>query len=545
MNIEGKHNIILDCTLRDGGYYVDWDFDEPTVAKYLSAIRIANVDMIEIGFRFLHSSKFLGPFAYSTDEYLRTIGLPENIPIAVMINASELLNNKKHNSRELINQLFVRKKESLVSVVRIATHIGRDINSLYEIVDELKILGYRVFINLMQIESVAFDEITKIVSLIENWNKVEVLYFADSLGRMNSNKVEKIVNCILSSWSGPLGIHAHNNKGLALHNTLKAQKCGVKYLDSTICGMGRGAGNTNTEYLVSEIVQFDNSKKYFPEALFPLALQEFGELKKKYKWGENAYYFLSATHDIHPTYIQEMLNGGLYDTNQILSAINLLKESSVSFFSFEKMLNALTGLEGTGNGSWSAKDWAKNRDILILASGPRLKKHIKAVVSYIKRKNPMVLCLNINKTIPESVVDAYVACHDTRILIESDSYRLLNTPVILPLDRISPSISKLLDKVTVFDFGMSVKKDEFQISNTGCSLDSPLSIFYAISVAIAGNANQILLAGADGYEFGDHRYEKVSLLFDKYMNIKNSIPLCAITKTNYPIKQRSAYDPKL
>ena len=60
---------VLDCTLRDGGYYVDWDFDKDLVRKYFSAIASAKVDMIEIGFRFLSSNKFLGAFAYSSDDY--------------------------------------------------------------------------------------------------------------------------------------------------------------------------------------------------------------------------------------------------------------------------------------------------------------------------------------------------------------------------------------------------------------------------------------------------------------------------------------------
>ena len=50
--------MILDCTLRDGGYYVDWDFDEEIVRKYLAAIGIAKVDVIEIGFRFFPKNKF-------------------------------------------------------------------------------------------------------------------------------------------------------------------------------------------------------------------------------------------------------------------------------------------------------------------------------------------------------------------------------------------------------------------------------------------------------------------------------------------------------
>jgi len=86
--------MILDCTLRDGGYYVNWDFKESTVRKYLSALVTAKIDIIEIGFRFLPTDKFLGAFAYTTDEYLRTIDLPENVSIAVMIMLLKLLRGK-------------------------------------------------------------------------------------------------------------------------------------------------------------------------------------------------------------------------------------------------------------------------------------------------------------------------------------------------------------------------------------------------------------------------------------------------------------------
>jgi 4-hydroxy 2-oxovalerate aldolase len=535
--------MILDCTLRDGGYYVKWDFEESIVKKYLSAVAIAKIDVIEIGFRFLPTSEFLGAFAYSTDEYLRTIDLPDNIPVAVMVNASEIINNKDHKIVDTINQLFSKKTKSPVSIVRVAVNV-KDIDSSYDIVFALKSLGYRVFLNLMQIDKIDNDEIINISSLIESWKLVEVLYFADSFGSMNPGRVAQIFNSISTTWTGLIGIHAHDNKGLALPNTLKAQECGVEYFDSTICGMGRGAGNTKTEYLLTEIAH-RSDREYFPDALFPLALQEFGELQKKYKWGGSMYYFLSATYGIHPTYIQEMLSGELYDTEQILSAINFLKTSNVPFYSFENMLTALVGFEGNSCGKWSATDWAKNKEVLILAPGPELNKHIKAITQYIKTKDPIVLCLNVNESIPENIVTAYVACRETRILMESDRYDELNTPIILPLDRIPESIAVSLNKVKILDFGMSIKKNKFKIKDNGCTLSSSLSLFYAISIATASNTNRILIAGADGYNIADPRYEEVESLFDQYNSLNYAVPIYSITRTTYSIKQRSIYDPTL
>ena len=204
--------MILDCTLRDGGYYVKWDFEESIVKKYLSAVAIAKIDVIEIGFRFLPTSEFLGAFAYSTDEYLRTIDLPDNIPVAIMVNASEIINNKDHKIVDTINQLFSKKTKSPVSIVRVAVNV-KDIDSSYDIVFALKSLGYRVFLNLMQIDKIDNDEIINISSLIESWKLVEVLYFADSFGSMNPGRVAQIFNSISTTWTGLIGIHAHDNKG--------------------------------------------------------------------------------------------------------------------------------------------------------------------------------------------------------------------------------------------------------------------------------------------------------------------------------------------
>jgi 4-hydroxy 2-oxovalerate aldolase len=538
-----KKPIILDCTLRDGGYYVDWDFEDSLVKKYLSAVSVAKIDIVEIGFRFLPSNRFLGAFAYSTDKYLRTIGLPKNVLIAVMINASEIIGNKGCDIRSTVNQLFIPKQKSPVSIVRVATHIN-DIINVYEIVDELRSLGYRVFLNLMQIDGVEDEKIVSISALIENWGLIEVLYFADSLGGMNPNRVKKIVGLISINWSGPLGIHAHDNKGLALPNTLEALECGVEYLDATLRGMGRGAGNAKTEYLLVEIMQIMQNK-YFPDALFPLVLQEFADLQGTYKWGENAYYFLSAIYGIHPTYAQEMLSGEIYDTGQVLSAINFLRKSQVPFYSFEKMLTALIGMKGSSSGGWSANNWAENRSVLILAPGPELNKHIRAIKNYIKTKEPIVLCLNINDTIPENFVTAYIACYETRILIESDGYNKLSTPIILPLDRIPNSIKESLDQDKILDFGLSIEKGKFEIKDNGCVLSSSLALFYAISVATASGSKNIFIAGADGYNINDPRYKEVASLFEKYNHLDVSLPIYAITKTTYPINHRSIYDPSL
>jgi len=285
--------------------------------------------------------------------------------------------------------------------------------------------------------------------------------------------------------------------------------------------------------------------EYFPDALFPLILQEFNKLQLQYQWGPNIYYYLSAIHGIHPTYIQEMLGDERYGTDQILSSINFLKSSKVPFFSFENMLRAATGVEGDENGAWSAKSWLNGQTVLILGAGPSIKKHIEAIQLFVKQHQPVVLCININEAVPIDMVDAYVACHETRILIESDRYSNLAKPIILPLSRVPDSISKALQGIEILDYGLRINKDSFNIAENGCVLSKPLALIYAISVATAGGAKQIMMAGVDGYDPSDSRYLEMEEILEKYNLSQYQVPIHAITPTTYSFNQKSLYEPIL
>ena len=329
MSINSKSKLkVLDCTLRDGGYYNNWDFNESIVNNYLSAMSKAKVDIVEIGFRHLPQNKFLGKFAYSEDDYLNSLSLPSNISYAVMINASDLI-NYEDGLEFAIKNLFSKKKDSPIDIIRIATH-SSDIKECRSIAIALKNLGYRVFLNLMQISSLDAKSIANIVKDLKSWDCIDVFYFADSFGNMESESVSSVISTISSKWSGELGIHTHDNKNQALGNSLKAIEQGVTYVDATILGMGRGAGNAKMETLLVEIVQ-RGLGEYFPDALFSLVLKEFSLLQKEYNWGPNIYYFLSAIHGIHPTYIQEMSGDQRYSSEQMLSAINFLKDCRIFF----------------------------------------------------------------------------------------------------------------------------------------------------------------------------------------------------------------------
>ena len=104
----------------------------------------------------------------------------------------------------------------------------------------------------MQIPELSSLEIRNVVKQIKR-TKADILYFADSMGSLDGSKTKRIIQQIKSLWKKSTGIHTHDNMGKALENSVAAINNSVDWIDCTVTGMGRGPGNTKTEYLILEL----------------------------------------------------------------------------------------------------------------------------------------------------------------------------------------------------------------------------------------------------------------------------------------------------
>lgn len=534
---------IIDCTLRDGGYYNSWDFDPATVQRYLNALAISGVDIVEIGFRMQPKNTFYGAFAYSTDDFLRTLNIPDSLELAVMINGSDFL-DPGESEAAAIDSFFKESSSSPVQIVRVALR-SVEVTRSRQIVQRLHELGYRLVVNLMQVDAMSDADLKTAASEIWSWGCVEVLYFADSLGNLEPTSVHRIVKTLSQAWSGALGFHSHDNKGQALANCLAATDAGVSWLDGTILGMGRGAGNVRTESLLIEL----NSRafgNYNTQPLYALVLEDFGRLHKKYNWGANLFYHLAAVNGIHPTYVQELLGQDRYSLDEILTAMKYLGRIESRSYNRSTLGDAVRNREtGGGVGAWKATGWARDREVLILGSGPSTARHLTAISHFVARSKPLVLCLNVNRSVPPELVTAYVACHESRIAIESNQYASLKRPVILPMTRVPRGVLPVLDGVEVLDYGLEISAAQIEANESGCKLPSTMSAAYAIAVSISAGARRILMAGFDGYAAGDPQQDDMIRILEQFQHMNNHIPVIAVTPTTYPIPQRSIYEPGL
>ncbi|MDO6825235.1 aldolase catalytic domain-containing protein [Marinobacter sp. 1_MG-2023] len=527
----------LDCTLRDGGYYNNWNFERGLVENYLGAMVEVGVGAIEIGLRSLRNQGFKGASAFCKDEYLKTLPLPDDVLIGVMVNASELVDDDALEYK--LGQLFpVNSAASPVSLVRIACHV-HEFSSVLPATEWLRERGYIVGFNLMQVADRTRDEIRSLAQAATQYQP-DVLYFADSMGCMDPRQTAEVISWLREGWQGPLGIHTHDNMGLALQNTLCAIDQGVTWVDATVTGMGRGPGNARTEELAIEMAERKGQDvNLIP--LMQLIRTHFRPMQYHYGWGTNPYYFLAGKFGIHPSYVQEMLADSRYLEEDILAVIEHLRKEGGKKFSREALDSARHFYRGEPEGSWSPDALLEGREVLLLGSGPGVKEHNGAIEQYIREYRPLVMALNTQSSVDSALIDVRVACHPVRLLADCDVHSRLPQPLITPASMLPDHVRSALRGKELLDYGFSVRGGTFRFGDSFCTVPVSLVIAYALAIATSGKALRILMAGFDGYGADDPRSAEMQSLLSQYQACAEALPLLAVTPTRYSVPVQSIY----
>jgi 4-hydroxy 2-oxovalerate aldolase len=528
---------ILDCTLRDGGYYNAWDFRSPLVAEYLNTIAVSGVDYCELGLRSVKTESFKGLFAFCPEEHLRWLPIPSGLKVGVMVNASELLSGDGVGI--VLERLFpVIAANSCVNLVRIACHLY-EVAEILVAIGWLRSRGYKVGINLMQLGGQPRKEVVKLATQI-SCAAPDVLYFADSLGSMNPVEIAEKIGWLREGWSGDIGVHTHDNKGMALQNSLRALEEGATWVDCTVTGMGRGPGNARTEELAIEVAE-RRGQAFNMVPLMRLIREYFKPMQEHYGWGTNSYYYLAGKYGIHPTYIQEMLSDSRYDEEDILSVIEHLKEEGGKKFSLDTLDAARHFYQGERMGSWNPATLLSGREVLLLGSGPGVSNHRHALESYIRRNKPLVMALNTQSGVQPDLIDVRVACHPVRLLADCGTHTRLPQPLITPVSNLPEDVKASLSDKKTLDFGLKVEPEGFEFGRYYCSVPTSLVIAYALAIVTSGKAARMLLAGFDGYGADDPRSQEMQNLLSLYQSNPEAVPLVAVTPSRYSLPAQSIY----
>lgn len=285
---------VLDATLRDGGLVNNFRFTDEFVRDLYHTNLKSNVDYMEFGYK--ASKEIFNPDDFgkwkfcSDDDVFDIVGDNNtNLKLACMLDVGRT--DFKNDVLDSQNSPF--------DLMRVATYIHQ-IPSAIEIIEDAKKKGYEVSANIMAISKINDEELTQGLELLAK-SPVDIIYIVDSFGAYYPEQIERLSQKYLeigNKYNKQIGIHAHNNQQLAFANTITALRYGVSWLDCTVSGMGRGAGNC---YMESLLAFLKNPKYNLVPVMDFVAKHMPAIISEGNKWGYDISYLLTGILNSHPS----------------------------------------------------------------------------------------------------------------------------------------------------------------------------------------------------------------------------------------------------
>lgn len=352
---------ILDCTLRDGGYYTNWDFNDNIVHSYIDAMNKLPIDYLEIGYRNNPTKEYLGKFGYTPISILQELKNQSKKKLGLMLN-------EKSTRPSDLNKLL-KPIQGLADMIRIAID-PKNFDRAVILAEAVKNMGFEVGFNTMYMSK--WKEYPGFLDKLNKINGIADLFcMVDSFGGISPQEIKDTYNQVKEKTNCPIGFHGHNNLQLGLINTLTAIDCGIDYVDATILGMGRGAGNLNMELLLTYL-----NKNYKLDVDFNVlgdVITAFTPLLEKYHWGTNLPYMLSGANSIPQKEVMDWVNNRVYSFNSIVRALNNKKDHKVDNAKYPLIKNN------------------KVDKVIIIGGGNKAIEHLKGIKTFVQQQQSIAL----------------------------------------------------------------------------------------------------------------------------------------------------------
>jgi len=291
---------VVDCTIRDGGLTNNSNFNVETVRAVYRAACEAGIDYVELGYRnsrAMFSPDEYGPWRFCDDSQMAevTAGVePRNTKLAVMMDAH------KSSADDILP-----KEQSVVDVIRIATYV-KDIDKAVFLAKTAEERGYQTTINIMAISTEGGPTLDEALIQIEEETNALAAYVVDSYGALYSEEIHYLIERYkMFIKTKQIGVHTHNNQQLAFANTVEGIIKGANYVDGTMYGLGRGAGNCPTELLLG----FLKNPKFDLRPVLEVIGKYILPLQKEIDWGYHVPYMLTGIRNLHPRAGIEWMTG--------------------------------------------------------------------------------------------------------------------------------------------------------------------------------------------------------------------------------------------
>lgn len=309
-----KNIEILECTLRDGGYAIGYKFTLDDVALVCNFLESCGFRWIEIGHGVgLGGSRHKGVAAATDKEYIKT--------------ARRNLKRARFGTFFIPNIGEIKDLEMAsghgMDFVRIGVNITESETSL-KYIKKAKRLGLFVASNLMKTYAVGPEDFAiRAEECLDSGT--DVIYIVDSAGCMVSDEINEYIYAILKRRpKAKIGFHGHNNLGMVVANCLDAAKKGVRFIDVSMRGIGRSAGNAQSEILTPLLEKLNFSTGVDIERLFRLSEKIMRNITS-IKWGLEPQDIVAGLTRTHSSFLP-LINRIARQNN--IDPIELIKEVS-------------------------------------------------------------------------------------------------------------------------------------------------------------------------------------------------------------------------
>lgn len=475
---------ILDCTLRDGGYINDFRFGKYGIKKIISQLTFAGIDIVECGF--LEDGEY--------DEECSIYNKVEQIAALLPADHRNTMYVAMACYGEYdINQLSDYDGKS-IDGIRVTFHYN-EVNEALEYCKAIIAKGYKVFVQPVGTSSYNDEQL---LALIKNVNELQpyAFYLVDTLGLMLKDDVLRFYYLINQNLNSSIhfGFHSHNNLQLSYSNSqvlaeLKSKR--IISLDASVNGMGRGAGNLNTEL----IAYYLNSRerRYEVEPILEVVDEYISKIRTQFSWGYDVPHYLAAINGCHPNYAAFFMGKQTLTVKNIGTILRMIEPEKRSLFNkqlAESKYKEFQEREIDDTGSLKILNRViEGRNVLILGPGSSIEEFNDTIVDVIKKEN----CV----TVSVSFVPDSIEC-DYTFLSNLKRYNTTFNPNKRPIKLIHTSnIAIEDDDCLVVNYSALINEDDVIIDNTAMML---------LNLLVRLKPRKVYLAGLDGYNVGSSNY---------------------------------------
>lgn len=409
---------MLDCTLRDGAYIVNSVFGVPAIKGIIQKMVEANVDIVECGW-LKNDPHQVGSTFYHVPDDLKQYLLQKNNRSIYTV----MIDWDRYN----LDNLPECDGES-VDAVRVVFPHGKHKEGI-SVGEKIKAKGYKVFYQAANTLAYSDDDLKE---LAEEINKVHpvALSIVDTFGAMYNSDLEHITSVLDEYLDSDikLGFHSHNNQQLSFALTIHfidiLENSGRNIIvDSSLCGMGRGAGNTPTELLANYLNERHHCN-YEMNMVMDAIDMYMGYFQENYTWGYSTPYFIAGMYCCHVNNIAYLLKNHRTTAKDMRNIIGALSENERKSYDYDLLEEKYIENQNRNVNDDDVLEELKNsfagKEILLIAPGKSVKDESEKIQRYITEHQPIVI--GINAMNPDYDLDYFFVINTVRYNYAKEIY---------------------------------------------------------------------------------------------------------------------------